>query len=45
MTKEKIKPIVVLNPINFFGKLATRLMRFASWLYVKTGNDKWGIER
>jgi len=36
----KIKPIVILKPINFLGKVAVKLMRFASWLFVKTGNDK-----
>ena len=36
----KVKPIVILKPVNFMGKVAVRLMKFASWLFIKTGNDK-----
>ena len=36
----KVKPIVILKPVNFMGKFAFRLMKFASWLFIKTGNDK-----
>jgi len=37
--KEEIKPIVVLSPINIYGKIAIRLMKFAGWLFIKTGNE------
>jgi hypothetical protein len=38
--KYGIKPIVILKPINFLGNVAVKLMRFAGWLFVKTGNEK-----
>lgn len=38
--KYRVKPIVVVKPLNFMGKFAFRLMKFASWLFIKTGNDK-----
>ena len=30
----KVKPIVILKPVNFMGKFAFRLMKFASWLFI-----------
>jgi hypothetical protein len=35
---EVMKHIIILYPINIWGKIAFRLMRFAGWLFQVTGN-------
>lgn len=40
----KVRPILVLNPINFWGRLAVKLIKFSGWFYEITGN-KWSEQK
>lgn len=41
MTRKRyrVKPIIILNPINFWGRVAVSLIKFSGWLYQATGNE------
>lgn len=37
--EEKVRPIIILKPLNQWGRIAVKLIRFSSWLFIKTGNE------
>lgn len=41
--EEKIEQIIIVNPLNIWGKLAIKIIRLGGWLYDKTGND-WRLK-